>query len=548
MKYLLCLLTLASAAMAQTARIEGQVQDSLSAKPLARALLRLRASSSLVRGPQFSVMSEPDGTFSFDRVPPGVYVLRGEADGYLSANYGVRFIASGEPIHVNPGETIKLDLSLKPRSSISGQARDEEGNPLANLEVQTLQWRWNPEADRRQLSRVARTRTAEDGTFRIANLSAGSYYLSAGGQSSAPQGGRQDRGRPASLFPLTYYPEALEAARATVIELHVGESATGKNLRMRRSSLAKLRGKVVNGYSFQPVGILTVDLISLSDPAAARQTETVDGGSFEFARVVPGRYTILARDNSPAGHLVARLDTAVEDHDVNNLRVELRAGLDIKCIVRKEVPRMEVHDVAERSTGDSAVKATVIFRSAEGLPLSAVATEESPGAGPRLRNVAPGRYWADLAGLPPGYFIKWIHLGNRDVTSSSFQLEVDNSAVLEVLLSNRPATLTGKVNSTRITQVYLSPANPRMVSVRRLLRGTLSAADGSFRFADVTPGDYVVLALEDAAPGLVEDPGFRAEFSSYAVPAAVVAGATQTLAVEPVPTAFVRAVEQANNW
>src|SRR5205823_12301452 len=141
---------------------------------------------------------------------------------------------------------------------------------------ETWQWRWSSESAQRLLSRAGRTLTDRDGSFHLTNLNAGRYYVSAGGQISAPETGRQIRGRPGSTYPLTYHPGALDVSGARAIQLGPGEEARGNDVRLKRTTLARLRGSVVNTYSFQPVGILSLDLVSLSDAAAIRQIATVD--------------------------------------------------------------------------------------------------------------------------------------------------------------------------------------------------------------------------------------------------------------------------------
>jgi hypothetical protein len=87
------------------------------------------------------------------------------------------------------------------------------------------------------------------------------------------------------------------------------------------------------------------------------------------------------------------------------------------------------------------------------------------------------------------------------------------------MLSDKTATLSGVVLGpggapARIAQVMLAPASRELERVSRLVKGTVSGAGGTFRFEGVAPGQYVVLAFEDAEPGLAEDPEYRAEFAA----------------------------------
>src|SRR5262249_23919570 len=150
-----------------------------------------------------------------------------------------------------------------------------------------------------------------------------------------------------------------------------------------------------------PVNPLTLELIPLDEVASSVpafiRTTVAEAGSFEFVGVQPGKYSIVAKDNSPSGHLVGRTEVVAVDKDVDNVRVELRAGAAIKCLVRTDQPPVEVHDVASVPPRVPPQKVTILLRSVDGGHLSSsVAVEEMPGSAPRLRDIPPGRYWVEF--------------------------------------------------------------------------------------------------------------------------------------------------------
>ena len=51
----------------------------------------------------------------------------------------------------------------------------------------------------------------------------------------------------------------------------------------------------------------------------------------------------------------------------------------------------------------------------------------------------------------------------------------------------------------------------------------------------MTPGEYLALAFEDADPGLISDPAFRARFSSSAAKVTLGEGAHGNLDLKPIP-------------
>ena len=289
---------------------------------------------------------------------------------------------------------------------------------------------------------------------------------------------------------------------------------------LRRSRLFQVRGSVTDHYSFRPLNLLMVELTPLDRPAEAFpgsvRSVQVEDEAFEFDGVAPGHYSVTARDYSPAEHLSGKTHLVVADKDVENIRVELRAGAEIKCAVRSERPRNEVHDLPEGAWQNSPVSATIMLRSADGgLSRAIAATQDLPGGPFRLRDIPPGHYWVDVTSLPAGFYVKWIHFGTEDVTAVPLNLaEPGQEPQLEVMLSDRSATLSGMVMGSDggPVQLILVPASRELERVSRLVKGTVSTDGGKFRFEGVAPGKYVVLAFEDAEPGLAEDPEYRAKF------------------------------------
>ncbi len=531
---------------AQSGRVEGRVESSVNHAPVASASLHLHALG--YRGPQYTAVTAADGSFMIDQVRPGTYVLTGTAEGFLRANYGVRFLSNGQPLRVEAGELMHLTFGLTPAASISGRVVADTGGPV-EFEVEALRWRWNGDLLRKVPARAARVRTSGDGQFQIVNLEPGRYYLAISNVEESPM--RLTRGRPAPRIPVTYFPGKFEIGQATPIDLAPGDAATGLDFSVGPKSgvpgeLVKIRGKMADNYSFRTLSYVEVQLI---DSSGQKQTKISEDGSFEFS-APPGRYTILARDNSPSGHLVGRTDISAGEHGTENLRLDLRAGAEIRCRIERELPRRAVHDVAQAVPEDATLHASVLLRSAEGLPLSAMAASGRIVGDPYLRDIAPGRYWVDVSGLPAGFYVKRIRYGGQDVTDQPIRIAPDrgDGTRLEILLSNRTYELRGTVSGALpVAQVFLAAAHSAEPA-NRLMLGTLSNPDGTFHFKDVPPGDYIVLAFEDIAPGLGEDPGFRALFADRVAEVAVGAGEIGPVEVHPVEKSRSLAAERAGAW
>ncbi len=111
---------------------------------------------------------DPAGTFAFEGLPPGAYRLE---IGNLTLP---ALVLTGE----NALQLPAIDLLEGRRSVIHGRVADHAGQPRADV-LMTL---------RRDGLIVAQIRAAADGTYRFANLSAGTYALEAAGQGEVTRG------------------------------------------------------------------------------------------------------------------------------------------------------------------------------------------------------------------------------------------------------------------------------------------------------------------------------------------------------------------------
>jgi protocatechuate 3,4-dioxygenase beta subunit len=507
------------------ASIEGHLENVLTGEPLRQGVLRLSAATSAFRGPEYIAQSDSTGRFEFEQVEPGSYVLSADRIGFLHGNYGARFLIDGEAIRLRAGDRRSLRVALAPKSSIAGRVVEGDGEPIRNIEVAAWRWRWSASAGQRLLQLVARTTPDGQGNFRFNTLPAGQFFLSASSLSPyRPNGPGVLRRRTSDKAPEgyqpTFYPGVLSVGDAKGIDLGPGQDLDGLSLPLKRSKRLKIRGTVADHYSFRPLNLMMVELTPLDRPAeafpGAVRSVAVEDGAFEFDSVPPGRYSITARDYSPAEHLVARTDVTVADKEIENVRLDLRAGAEVKCVIRVERPHNEVHDLPQGAWQSSPMGAMVMLRSPDGgLSRAIAATQDLPGGPFRLRDIPPGSYWVDVTNLPVAFYVKSIRFGEQDVTT--VPLKVSQPGVepqLEVILSDRTATLSGIVvgASGGPVQVMLAPASRELERVGRLVKGTVSGVGGTFRFEGVAPGQYVVLAFEDAEPGLAEDPEFRAGF------------------------------------
>src|SRR5215475_10499688 len=108
-------------------RVSGTVVDATTGAPLSEAQVTITA-----RDTQDAegMLSDENGRFAFEDVPPGKYVLSAKRKGYLEQLYKQHQQFS-TAIITGPGlNTENLRFVLRPGASISGVVIDEAGEPV----------------------------------------------------------------------------------------------------------------------------------------------------------------------------------------------------------------------------------------------------------------------------------------------------------------------------------------------------------------------------------------------------------------------------------
>ena len=167
-----------------------------------------------------TVKTGADGRFLFDDLPPGAYRVAAQAAGFalrkaaFDVNVPERGCAQvgffGEPI----------------RGAIHGRLLRHDGQPLAGIEVEAAA------VNAPHRGTDGRGKTRPDGTFEIANLAEGDYFVGVNlFNAPAARRGRYATSDPRP-FPRTYYPGTEEKRKAFLVHLAPGESSPPVEWRM----------------------------------------------------------------------------------------------------------------------------------------------------------------------------------------------------------------------------------------------------------------------------------------------------------------------------
>jgi hypothetical protein len=226
----------------------------------------------------------------------------------------------------------------------------------------------------------------------------------------------------------------------------------------------------------------------------------LEGNRFESEWTAPGQYRLIANGNDSTGHAVAGNVLLIVHRDVLNAHIALQPMVTIPI-------EMEQHQVSARtadslrgtfrSAGNDRTQIGYVQIRSKDSWMSGAAMSAAIAANSVLPNVTPGRYDVQLTMSPPWY-AESVTRGDADllsqdlaVTSGGEQQPIrvvarDDSAKLNVQLQASPTT---------VATLLIVPDQKDSGPVREV---QISVTLDNF-LPPLRPGDYTLIALEDAA-------------------------------------------------
>ena len=510
----LCLAVLASCALcqqsgvvprSQKSAIDGIVTKDPSGEAVKKVLVELIAENQK-QGGDYTATTGPDGAFRIENILPGRYRLFAERIGFLDIDkhHGR---SEGRVVTLRPGEEVKdLQIRLQAAAVLRGRVTDEDGDPLAGAEVSAL--RQTFAAGHKHWEQVASERTNDLGEYRIANLPAGSVFVSVNpppdfknliesagapgeGKSSAPDNGQ------ATAYQTTYYPGTADRSQAMPIQLHAGDEFPA-NFSLTPGPSLSIRGQVVN---LPPRTSATIMLQSRDFRLVTSGTEVHKDGTFVIRDVSPGSYLVLASVEGSSVPMIARQDLEVGSSNVDGLRLSPQPGATVRG-------RLRLESAGKRFDPDQVY---LVLQPVDGqddevaIPGANFSNLAHVAAGGEFvwRDVPPGNYYVQIVGNGSGvnedWFLKTVLSGTREVSESGVAVS-GGTVLLDLVASANGAVVDGVVVDSKDQPV----ANAVVVAVpESRLRGrvdqyrqTVSDQNGHFTLHGIRGGTYTLFVWE----------------------------------------------------
>ena len=353
-------------------------------KPLPDARVQVRLIDSAVD--VASVVTSGSGTFSFDRLRPGTYVLSASRPGSVAMEYGAtRPRGAGTPLVLKAGDSLDhLTIPLRPGGVITGTVKRPDGSGSSGGSVVLYEERIGS-SGHRTWAPAGSAQIDDRSVYRIFGLAPGTYAIRATPRERASTA-------TGHAFTPTFYPTAMTLADAGHVTISASEEQSGVDIVMAFASTVRVEGRVIAPASSRPLQPGDVELDAL-DPLGTMSSggiAQVLAGRFTLSGVFPGEYRLQAKltashptDSLSASRVISvgtadflNADLMLQPSGVLTGRVALEAGsgpIDVSA-VRVRLRSMDSTIPPSAEPADGRVSARRNVDRPRGLPRTAGTT------------------------------------------------------------------------------------------------------------------------------------------------------------------------------
>ena len=264
-----------------------------------------------------------DGTYLFEDVVAGEYIVITYLDGYLSSfdkitlnpsdnTIGSLFeqiVAAQGSLKVGSQGTQTYDISLERGAIVSGRVFYSDGSPAIQVGIEfqnTAVPSPRSNAPSIQLGDIARSEfvhrepeTDDQGRFRVAGIRPGTYRIAAVQLQKLPMQAEEGMVRSIMGALRFYTNDTVHPMSAKTYNLVAGQELTGLEIRIPLDGFHSVQGKVV-AQDGRPITNAGVTITETSDPSLYFLA-VVSDGLFRVDRLPPGTYEV----STPFGNIVA---------------------------------------------------------------------------------------------------------------------------------------------------------------------------------------------------------------------------------------------------
>lgn len=463
-----------------------------------------------------AVLTDDEGKFRFDSVPPGDYRVVSSRTGFIAARR-----SGAATISVGPGARVSnVTHGLLPQAVLAGRVVDEEGEPVQGAQIQVMNRR--TQRGVRNWVGMRGNATNDLGEFRIAGVQPGKVILQVtppGMRRGAPpvSGQAQAQG-PARGYVTMFYPGVLDPSQALTLDVKPGMEQSNLDIRLRRTEVYRITGRVldVSGDVLQRfmVNATRLDQAGGAGPAGFAGGARRDG-SFVIENLPPGDYNVTVRKlgSGPQNTAVGSARVGVGSSDIEGLVVQVSEGFTV-------TGKVEVVGQAAAPVQVQSLRVNLLPAEAGMMLMGMRPGQPGEDGSFTLQGVAPGKYRIPAA-TAQGVYLAQVLVGGQDYFGKDLDLTGGAPGPVRMIYRTDVAAISGTVevsDSKPLTPpvAVIVPADPELRAAITPRQANVDDA-GAFRFDGLRPGEYLLWVFDDADLNEMNDEDFLLTVQEKAV-------------------------------
>jgi protocatechuate 3,4-dioxygenase beta subunit len=484
----------------------GSVQGRIVAAETGKALHRARVQLNRISNAQPRVtrdsLTNRDGRYRFDNLPPGQYSIRASFPGYIEMQGGQedpdQWTGFSE---VRPGQLEQVNFNLRRGGVLIGRITDDGGEPLAGVAVSPLRLEYTASGPQLRPVYLPFTgRTDDRGEFRASGLRPGTYVVAAALQTDVV----------GESYATTYYPGTTSHNEAQRVKIAFNEQITA-SFSMMTTMQVRVSGQVQSstGELLKNYRAMLTRQLNVNSMGAQVDART---GLFEFKGISPGVYVLEVTATNDLQRTAkasefAAVPMVVGNDDITGLLITTGNGVTLSGRVIYEGTAATDVAISQRPR---------VFVSRVDGPRGFFRqpNPQTNGliAGDGTFSVTGAHGTVLLRAAIAGWQLRSVVLDGVDITDVPYDTSRGGTNKLEVFVTDQKQELTGRVTDSSGKppsqfKVLAFPRNlkPGIVAGRYMVQATDYSSDGTFHLTNLPPGDYFAVAVRSAADNAMFD-------------------------------------------
>lgn len=478
--------------------IRGMVVDALSGGPVARAEVSIFADTEEIK-----TTADDDGKFVFQGLMAGKYPLYATAQGYLREGYNqhgtfLTAIAVGEGL-----DSEHIVFHLHPQAVIFGKVTNDRGEAVRHAQVLLFADGTASEAQRRFVQ--AQMQTNDLGEYRFAHLPAGGYCVAVQAQPWYAQTGfryvpQPEQNRSALfvytgpvnqtadplldvVYPITFYPGVTHPEEAGELRMTAGETEEADiQLEAVPSVHIRLTNLPVEEKSGIQIGA-NEKIFGSFNAFINVQHRTISPGEYELTGLPPGEVTLRINQGQGAGLSPRAIDAnLIDGEQVDGGETGTTANVKGRVTFPLETG----------GVGQGGV--TLINEENDG-----VSTQVQKDGTFFFAGLRDGTYRIVVNFQASGEYVERVAAEGAKTFGREIKIEGAADVQLNISVGRGLGQVTGVAKLDRKPEagvmVLMVPGSGE--NLEQDSRRDQSDSDGTFTLANVVPGKYVLLAIEN---------------------------------------------------